>query len=268
MSKPKMRVATPKVIVISFLGSITSDNWRDETVFPFVIANMVTFLEKHEKDSSVQILIHELRVASNNISRRDDNAPRIEDDDEPAAIVNESVAEFVKWQYKRKQRSNTIQQLEMKIVHEAFENGDLVTHVYDDVLESLKEWKKLSIKIYVDSPNYSSRDTELFLSKTTKGDLRSLFAGVFGNDPKYINDNIEVSYKMMFEETGAPTNEILLITHVGSRAKTLVEKLGVDCALIDRHENRKTRSYYLLRFCMVKGLDEIEFISTKNKLPA
>lgn len=260
-----MRLYRPKAILVQLLGVLISEKWKQETIVPYVRENFPDFLNRNKTNPEVLILIESLRAVQKRMEDDDPEVPTIEEDTSNPDDVVRTVLEYLEWQTSRGRSNDTTQQLEGLVRRDGYERGKLKTIVYNDVLPALEEWKKMDIKVYLDTPTLSQVDANLILKSTNVGDLRTHFAGCFGNDPKYMQADSDSSYKNIFTSMKTPFEDILYITHLGQKAKQVTDKFGIECLMIDRSENRKIRSYYLVRFKNVSELNEIEFVRKKTR---
>ncbi|KAI1287513.1 Enolase-phosphatase E1 [Halotydeus destructor] len=261
--KPSLKVYKPQGILVNFVGVIVSDKWKEDTVKPFALENLKSYLEQNQSDSNVLIAIESLRTESTLKRRLETDVPEIEDDNAQFDAIADSVMAFVRWQHTRRRLTKVTEQLEKKVIEEGLTNGKLKTHVYKDVPAALKQWKRLGFKVFIDAPSLSSEESKLYLKNTVEGDLAQYFDGYFGNEPEYKKAEITDNYAAIFQAMNVPLQQILYVTFAGKLAKSVSDVLNVDSMLVDRHENRKTRTYYLLRFVMVNTLDEIQFVERK-----
>lgn len=258
-----MRLYRPQAILVQLLGVLISEKWKQETIIPFVRKNFPDFLNRNKNNPDVLILIESLRAVQKRAEDDDPEVPIIEEDTANPDDVVKSVLAYLDWQTSRGRSNDTTQQLEGLVRRDGYEQGKLKTNVYEDVIPALEEWNKLGIKVYLDTPTLSQVDANLILNSTNAGDLRKFFKACFGNDPKYMQADSNASYKNIFTAMKTPFEDILYITHLGQKAKTVTDTFGIECLMVDRSENRKVRSYYLVRFKNVLELNEIEFVTKK-----
>lgn len=258
-SVAKLKIYKPKVILLEFIGVITSAKWQEETLVPFFQAHLGELLGREQANSDLARLITSLNNEAHIRKRSDDDTPQVGDEGSGPEVAA-SVIEFVNYQLRKKAITKDVRDIQMRVVMDGFERKAIQTHVYPDVLETLKLWKSMGIKVYIDAPKYSQAEVEKFMSLTTLGNLNPLIDGIFGQDG---NEQYEVIVKKLIETAGNIT-DLLMVTAAGGKAKHYADTFKVECVIVDRFENKKTRAYYTLRFAMVGSFYELQYVNRSS----
>lgn len=259
-----MRIYKPKAVLIEFLGVVTPEKWKQEVIIPHVKTQITDFLHRNMKKGEILIIIESLRASSRRLQDDDPSVPFVEEDTSTDAEVIETVVKFVLWQYNRGRLADGTRELESLVRRDGYLNKKLETPIYDDIMPSLQLWRRSGIPIYLDCPSLSAADATLIMSRTSKGDLRPFFKAYMGNEKQFMKEDSNESYGNMFRAMNTPAADILYLTHLGQRAKQITEKFGIECLLVDRSENRKVRSYYLIRFRTVVDLNEVQYVTRRS----
>lgn len=225
---------------------------------------MKHFLNNNFNDVQLLILVQSLRTLSSNLSTNSPSIPFIEDDDQEPSLIIESIINFYQGMKSQGRGHRLLQVLENRVIRDGFLKNQLQLKVHEDVFPSLRDWKAQGILVYLDCPLMSSEDVLLIISKTTKGDLSQLIDKVVGNDKEFLTSDSTKSYSHVIDSLGVKKLDLLFITQYGQRAKQMHEGLHINCLVVDRAENRKLRSYYIIRFPCVKDLREVQFVQRKE----
>lgn len=261
----KIRTWKPTGVLVQLFGLIIGENWRTETAIPFVRANLKDFLTRNFTDIQLLVLIESLRRLSQDLLAVDDSLPRLEDDDQDPESIMDSVVDFYSGMMSRGRGHKLLRELEDKVIRDGFSRNLLKLKVYPDVFPALRDWKRQGIYIYLDCPQFSNKDSILMIKSTTEGDLTPLVHMVVGNDKNFMASDFLESYTRVLTCIGVPKDQVLFVTQYGQRAKQMTDELGMNCLVVGRAENRKLRSYYIIRFPCVSDLREIQFIVKKDK---
>lgn len=256
----KLRLYQPRAILVQLLGVLVSEKWKQGT---YVREKFPDFLIRNERNPEVLLLIESLRA----VQKTEDGSevPTIEEDTASSDDILRSLLAYLDWQTSLGRSNEPTQRLEGLVRRDGYERGELETAIFDDVLPALQNWAKLGIKVYLDTPTLSRIDGNLIMKSTSVGDLRSYFKGIFGNeDPRYMTSDSNLSYRNIFTRMMTPFSDILYITHLGQKAKQVSDTFGIESLMVDRSENRKIRSYYLVRFKNVLDFSEIEFVTKRT----
>lgn len=268
-----MRIWKPKVAVIQFFGLMTGDTWRSDEAIPFVKKEMKPFLQRSLETSSsspdnppvIVDLINKLRQLQVANSRLDDSTPVILEG--LTEDLADSVISFYEYVKRQGSKNRFIKKLEDLIILHGLTQGSLTVKVYDDVVVTLRDWREgKGIRFILDCAQLSTQDTQVFLAKTNVGDLNAFFERVIGNDDKdFMTKSSNDSYANLIKSLGVPSEDLLFITQFGQRAKEMKDSFSIESVVVDRGENRKVRSYYLVRFPTVTDMREIVLVDRKKR---
>jgi len=261
-----MRVRRPRGILVQMFGLMFEEKWKQNQGIPFVMTHLKKYVEQNLEDVDLLHTIHSLRISSRSLGLHDETVPVILDDNHPVSSeIIDSVYSFYSWLRSMGRGSHELRYFEDLVISDGLKNDLIKVSVYEDVFPAFSDWKKEGIKIFIDCPHLKLSDVKLFLMKTTAGDLSPLLDGVFGNEQEFMTRDAKESYKRVLDKISIPVPDLLYITHFGQKAKFMAEVMSMSSLIVDRDENRKVRSYYMIRFPTVKDLREITFVEKPKK---
>ncbi|XP_055730994.1 enolase-phosphatase E1 isoform X2 [Salvelinus fontinalis] len=164
--------------------------------------------------------------------------------DEEKAI--REVVDNVLWQMASDRKTTALKQLQGHMWRAAYAAGRIKGEVYQDVVPSIRRWRRQGLKVYI----YSSGSVEaqkLLFGYSVEGDVLDLFDGHFDTN---IGAKVESkSYERIAERMGCLSEEIMFLTDITREAKA-AEDAGVNVAVVVRPGNmeltEEERSHYNL----------------------
>lgn len=216
-----------KAILLDIEGTTTPIDFVHKTLFPFAKERMGKFVATHfdALRSEVDQLVEE--------SSHDNSYTVPVDPTEPG-----SVSTYLDFLIDRDRKSTPLKAIQGKIWKEGYENGELISDIFDDIPAAFERWKSEGKRIAI----YSSGSVlaqQLLFAHTNKGDLTPMIAEYFDTN---VGAKREVeSYRTIAEKLGIPAANVLF-------ASDIVEELdaarsaGMNTALSIRPGNAPIES--------------------------
>ncbi|MDA1178142.1 MAG: acireductone synthase [Planctomycetota bacterium] len=167
-------------LLLDIEGTTSSISFVYDQMFPYVRHALRNFLVNGWQDAPVRAAVSQLsadavrREAEHQVDSITTNRlwPENAETDERVACVVQHVLQLMDADVK----ATGLKQLQGLIWQAGFEQGELIAHVYDDVLPALQRWQRNGLDVRV----YSSGSVlaqHLFFGHTIAGDLLPYFKG-------------------------------------------------------------------------------------------
>ena len=206
-------------ILLDVEGTTSSISFVYDVLFEFAKRHVGGFLVRHHGDPLVQGLAADLATEAGL------------DSDAPAERLALAAIDLMN----RDVKSTPLKALQGMIWRRGFDSGELVSHVFDDVPETLAQWADsgLDVRIYSSGSIDAQR---LFFSHTGSGDLTPHLRGHYDTTtgPK----REAASYRAIAADMGMEPREILFISDVGEELDA-ARQAGMATALAIRPGNRE-----------------------------
>ena len=211
-------------ILLDVEGTTSSISFVYDVLFAFARQHVGDFLWQHRLDPAVQaaaaVLATETGAADATLA-------------DPAGTTRMALAAIDLMN--RDVKSTPLKALQGMIWRSGFDSGELVSHVFEDVPETLAQWADsgLDVRIY----SSGSIDAQkLFFSHTCAGDLTPHLRGHYDTTtgPK----REAASYRAIAADMGMEPREILFISDVGEELDA-ARQAGMATALAIRPGNRE-----------------------------
>ena len=211
-------------ILLDVEGTTSSISFVYDVLFAFARQHVGDFLWQHRLDPAVQaaaaVLATETGAADATLA-------------DPAGTTRLALAAIDLMN--RDVKSTPLKALQGMIWRSGFDSGELVSHVFEDVPETLAQWADsgLDVRIY----SSGSIDAQkLFFSHTCAGDLTPHLRGHYDTTtgPK----REAASYRAIAVDMGMEPREILFISDVGEELDA-ARQAGMATALAIRPGNRE-----------------------------
>lgn len=211
-------------ILLDVEGTTSSISFVYDVLFAFARQHVGDFLWQHRLDPAVQAAAAALATET---SAADATLA------DPAGTTRLALAAIDLMN--RDVKSTPLKALQGMIWRSGFDSGELVSHVFDDVRETLAQWADsgLDVRIY----SSGSIDAQkLFFSHTCAGDLTPHLRGHYDTTtgPK----REAASYRAIAADMGMEPREILFISDVGEELDA-ARQAGMATALAIRPGNRE-----------------------------
>jgi enolase-phosphatase E1 len=212
-------------ILLDIEGTTSSVRFVYDVMFPFARRELDRFLEEHADRSDVveacDLVAREVGYCS-----LADWSP---EPDLRRAVIRDEVNRLMDVDSK----STGLKQLQGLIWQSGFASGELLAHVYDDVVPALEDWTRRGkdIRIYSSGSVQAQR---LFFEHTVHGDLRRLFQGYYDTTvgPKRAPE----SYSVILEDYRLPAPEVLFLSDVPAELDA-AKQAGLATGWCVRNEN-------------------------------
>ncbi|KAF9973895.1 Enolase-phosphatase E1 [Actinomortierella ambigua] len=206
------------------------------TMFPYVTAGLVPFLQRNWGAEELQKNIQGLREqAAKDVADGVPNAVAIsvESAENPAEKVQQDVVASIGWQMKADRKIGALKDFQGYMWKEGYGNGNLLGEVYDDVTKAFDEWKQLGKKLHIYSSG-SVAAQKLLFGYSTKGDLLHYFSGHY--DTKIGLKVEKESYTKIAQDIGVEPSKILFLSDNIHEIKAAKEA-GMQAIVVDRPGN-------------------------------
>lgn len=165
-----------RILLLDIEGTTTPIEFVHQTLFPYIIDKLETFLHEHFRKSEVSSLIQQLRT-QNQVDERQGVRPPPWTDEPGEARLRSCIA-YCKWLMARDSKSTPLKSLQGKIWQEGYTRGELHGQVYSDVPPAFTRWRLQKREICI----YSSGSVlaqQLLFSTVSSGDLTTQIAAYF-----------------------------------------------------------------------------------------
>lgn len=214
-------------VLLDVEGTTSSIRFVYDVMFPYVREHLDRFLESHwtdpELEDSLLLLANDLGYSSVDAWLDQGSS------DEKRKQVRRSVIEMMD----QDQKATGLKQLQGMIWKDGFTSGQLVAHLYDDVLPTLRKWRNDNIELRIYSSG-SIAAQKLFFGHTEHGNLLDLFAGHY--DTTIGNKKESNSYQKIVADIGLPSHSVVFISDVVDELAA-AEQAGLQTVLSARPDN-------------------------------
>ncbi len=217
-----------KAILTDIEGTISDISFVKDVLFPYSYERIDDFVEKHWEEIG-NILKETEEIVGKKLSK-------------------EEFIKTMKAWIREDKKITPLKELQGMIWEEGFKKCELVSHIYEDALKKLKEWKDKGIPVYVYSSG-SVKAQKLFFSHTTYGDISYLFSGHF--DTRIGNKKEPESYRKIAEKLNLMPSEILFLSDSAEEIEAS-HKAGMKAIMVVR-DGKVSSSHPV-----IKSFDEIK----------
>lgn len=145
-----------------------------------------------------------------------------------------------------------------KLWKAGYDNGDLKTPLFDDVIPTLEAWKKAGKTLVVFSSGSVQAQLQFFAvvqDGSTTRDLRPLFAVHF--DPTMAGSKLDKgSYEKICAALGQDAAKVTFLTDNSKEAEA-ADAAGVHAVLVDRPGNAALSDETRARFAVIQQLTDL-----------
>ncbi len=217
---------TIDAVLLDIEGTMSSQSYVANTLFPFSRARIPGFVEEHAADPRVRRLLDETRALA-----------------EPG---EDPVAALIRW-IDEDRKAGPLKTIQGMVWDDGYATGQLVGQVFPDTLSALRRWRAEGVARHIFS-SASARAQAQFFRHCREGDLRELFDRHFDLT---IGPKVEAdSYRRIAAELAlAPTR--LRFFSDNPRELAAAEAAGMQVAQVIREDTQPDP-----RFVRVHGFDE------------
>ncbi|KAI9226132.1 MAG: 2,3-diketo-5-methylthio-1-phosphopentane phosphatase [Piptocephalis tieghemiana] len=199
--------STYDTVILDVEGTTTPITFVKDTLFPYFLQRLPSFLEDPQELQAMAPYIDALRAQAD----RDVQAGIPEARPIPNGGAEESkiILDQVTWQVKKDRKSGPLKALQSYIWKQGYLTGAFKGVVYQDVTRQLETWKAHHIPVYIYSSG-SVQAQELLFSHSDQGDLLPFISGHFDTA---IGSKIEPSsYQRIAQELHLSPERILFLS--------------------------------------------------------
>nr|XP_015927695.1 enolase-phosphatase E1 isoform X2 [Parasteatoda tepidariorum] len=214
----------------------------------YLIQNIQNYIVNHWNDVEVQKVVKEL-IFMNNEEKQ--TALHDENSDvkcKDVSKIQEDTINKLKNEIQSDQKSAAVKELQGLVWMDGFTKGELVGHLYPDVVDAFKIWKSQVKDIYIYS-NGSVQSQCMLFGRSVYGDLRKYIAGNF--DTKVGSKLDAESYSKICQTIGKSPNEVVFFS---DRPKELfaAKEAGLQIVLVIRNPECPM---FTEEMCLLKNTD-------------
>jgi enolase-phosphatase E1 len=202
--RPDPDADTIRGVLLDVEGTTTSITFVYETLFPYAQARMRDFLNREIESPATRSDIEALgRERSEDLSRGA-SPPNWEDAD-PAG----SAAAYTLWLMSQDRKSTPLKSIQGRIWKHGYINGEIESHVFEDVRPALERWTSRGIDVRIFSSG-SVLAQKLIFGHSSAGDLTRFISGYF--DTTTGNKNEAKSYARIARASGHESTRMLFVS--------------------------------------------------------
>ncbi|MEZ6133888.1 MAG: acireductone synthase [Pirellulaceae bacterium] len=187
-------------------GTTSSISFVHDVMFPFVLQRLDEFLEQNFDQPEVRAACEQIASDANHAC---DPSSRISIQDEVRRLMKDDV------------KATGLKALQGLIWHGGFESGELVAHVYPDVIPAIERWKAAGIDVRIYSSGSIAAQRLFFAHLDGHGDCLHLFSGHY--DTTIGGKKQSSSYEAIAQDWKLPPADILFVSDI---ADELIAALG------------------------------------------
>uniref|UniRef100_A0A0K0FAP2 Enolase-phosphatase E1 (inferred by orthology to a human protein) n=1 Tax=Strongyloides venezuelensis TaxID=75913 RepID=A0A0K0FAP2_STRVS len=233
-----------KAILTDIEGTTTSISFVKDVLFTYASNNVDNFLQRFWNNKSFENVKNKLIKLSEDEGNVDD---LIIKDVENVDDICKNIRRWIELDKKL----TPLKELQGLMWEEAYNNGLIKGHVYDDVPPALENLKKKGIKLYVYSSG-SVKAQKLIYGFSEKGDLTKLFDDYFDTN---IGHKIDVSsYKRISETISLKPSDILFLTDIEKEA-IAAHEAGYQVKILQRPGNSPLSPEAHKKFEVINSFD-------------
>jgi enolase-phosphatase E1 len=179
-------------VVMDIEGTTSAIPFVTGTLYPYARDRMPDFIRRRRGEAEVAAIMDAVR--------------------ELAGVWNDEavVVQLCQWM-DADRKAAPLKTLQGLIWEEGYRNGDLVSHLYPDVLPVLRDWHDRGVRLYI----YSSGSVlaqRLIFAHTVAGDLTPMLAGFF--DTRVGHKRASASYRRIAAEIATQAPRIIFLSDV------------------------------------------------------
>jgi 2,3-diketo-5-methylthio-1-phosphopentane phosphatase len=228
-------------IVLDIEGTTTPISFVHSILFPYVSKELDTYIRTRITESETMEDVRALR----DLSLEDEKAhtkgviviPPFPTHAAPTAAELEPVIAAtianVRWQMSSDRKSTALKRLQGHMWRVGYENGSLISQLFEDVVPAMKRWNDKGIKCYI----YSSGSIDaqkLLFGYTSHGSVLPLLKGHF-DTTSGMKQEVQ-SYRNIIAAIGTDPSRTLFLTDIYGEAKAAAQA-GLHVGLMLRPEN-------------------------------
>jgi enolase-phosphatase E1 len=223
-------IPRPSVILVDIEGTISSQRYVLDTLYPYTRAHIADYVAAHADDPEVKQAIAETRQLA---------GPGIDPIQALLGWIDED------------KKAPPLKLLQGLVWERGYLKGVFKGQIFDDALGALRGWKDAGIPRYIFSSGSVKCQVDFF-HYSEGGDLRPLFDGHFDTD---IGAKVETeSYRRIAAKIGVPPSSILFFSDNPKELAAATEA-GVQVVQVVKEPFHPADA----RFRQVQSFDEVTF---------
>lgn len=167
------------VILLDIEGTTTPVDFVYQTLFPYALSRLPTFLQEHFQEPETKSLIQHLSLQQQTDKGHGLNPPTWIDGSDQLKL--DSGIAYAQWLMNKNSKNAALKDLQGKIWQEGYNTGELQGQVYSDVPRAFERWRRQKRKICI----YSSGSVlaqQLLFSTVELGDLSPYISAYFDSN--------------------------------------------------------------------------------------
>jgi enolase-phosphatase E1 len=239
------------IILLDIEGTTTPVDFVYQTLFPYALRKLSTFLQEHFQESETRSLIQHLSLQQQADKGHGLKPPTWIDGSDQLQL-HSSVA-YAQWLMNKNSKNAALKALQGKIWQEGYSAGELQGQVYSDVPRAFERWRRQKRKICI----YSSGSVlaqQLLFSTVELADLSPYISAYFDSN---IGAKTEIeSYKKIAESLRRIPNDFLFVSDSEQEVEA-AHDAGMQVTLCDRLHGRIQSSRSPKAKMAISSFDEI-----------
>ena len=247
------------IVLLDIEGTTTKISFVHDVLFPYVKEHCEDYLRTHWGSEELLEDVNLLREQSlKDVSCGMEGVVGIpelyEEDgcDNKEEVIQKTKGNIL-WQMSFDRKIKPLKQFQGHVWRVAYENGEVKSHVYGDVVPGIDSWRGGGKKIYI----YSSGSVEaqrLLFGYTEEGDLLGKLDGYFDTS---VGLKIESgSYERICDEIGVKAERVLFLTDNVKEVEAAV-LCGVKAVVCCREENAPLSDDDLAKYMRIEKFTEL-----------
>lgn len=197
-----------RAILLDIEGTTSSISFVHDVMFPFVLQRLEPFLEQQLQRSHVQQACQQIAVDAGQTSLVSWQQAA------QSASLQALVATEVRRLMAGDVKATGLKALQGLIWEEGFASGELVAHVYPDVLPTIRHWRAVGLDVRIYSSGSIAAQKLFFGHVAEVGNCLDLFTGHY--DTTSGSKKEPDSYRSIARDWGLPASEILFISDLAA----------------------------------------------------
>jgi enolase-phosphatase E1 len=236
-------------ILLDIEGTTTPVAFVTEVLFPYARKHLQPHLEEHAGAAEYESLITRLRDDRASGLRGGEPVPPWTD--EPRAARLAAVVAYVEWLMDRDRKTTALKELQGRVWEHGYRRGELVGHMFPDVLPALQRWHEQDLPVGIFSSG-SVHAQQLLFRHSSVGDLTSFLRWYF--DTRVGAKITPDSYRRIAESVGVPAEAFLFLSDVTKELEA-ARTAGMQVRLVIRPGNAPIPMHH--PYQVIRSLDDV-----------
>jgi enolase-phosphatase E1 len=219
---------TAQGILLDIEGTTSSLHFVHEVMFPFARQHLRDYLQQNWGSDAIERCLKLLAIDLEMNSRNDWLNDHSES--EQQTLVEQAVLQLMD----RDAKVTGLKELQGLIWRAGFESGQLVSHLYDDVSDCIRDWAAAGMDLRIFSSG-SIAAQKLFFRYSSQGDLTGYFRTHY--DTTIGSKQSDLSYQKIADDFGLTPGQIVFVSDVLAELKA-AQKAGMQSILSIRPGNQ------------------------------